>query len=200
MKRILLALTWWMAGWAVLVACAASPEPHRLYSARPEVGVSEPIAGRPRLPVGKGTSTASKPPRTPEGPAAVPKPETKSPTQTPAPAQAQPALKPTPVQAAMTRWLDPKVARQRFDQGLAEAGQKFPHLRGKPPQEHHVHPKYLGGPQDGPTVKVDPAYHQFITNTFRREHAYDQDAPMPDVQLRIMKKVYSKYPLPGVHF
>ena len=100
----------------------------------------------------------------------------------------------------MTRWLDPKVARQLFDQGMAEAGQKFPHLRGKPPQEHHVHPRYLGGPQEGPTVKVDPAYHQLITNAFRREHAYDQDAPMPDVQLRIMKKVYSKYPLPGVHF
>jgi hypothetical protein len=92
------------------------------------------------------------------------------------------------------------VARQRFDQGLAEAGQKFPHLQGKPPHEHHIHPKYLGGPQDGPTVKVDPAYHQLITNAFRDEYAYGQRLPDPDVQSRILQKVYSKYPLPGVHF
>ncbi|HEX8699721.1 MAG TPA: hypothetical protein VF815_12835 [Myxococcaceae bacterium] len=99
----------------------------------------------------------------------------------------------------MTRWLDPKVARQRFDLGLAEAKQKFPHLQGKPPQEHHVHPKYLGGPQDGPTVKVDPAY-QLINNEFRREYAYNSKLPDLEVQEEIMKKVYSKYPLPGVHF
>jgi hypothetical protein len=100
----------------------------------------------------------------------------------------------------MTRWLDPKVARQRFDRGLAEARQKFPHLQGKPPQEHHVHPKYLGGPQEGPTVNVDPAYHQLITNEFRNEYAYGQGVPTLDEQSRIIKKVYSKYPLPGVHF
>ncbi len=199
MKRIPLVLTFWMAGWAVLVACAAAPAPHPLYSARHEFRASEAIAGRPRLPRGQSTS-ASKPPRTPEGPAAVPQPEAKRPSQAPALVQAQPPRKPTPLQAAMTRWLDPKVARQRFDQGLAEAGQKFPHLQGKPPQEHHVHPKYLGGPQDGPTVKVDPAYHQLITNAFRGAYAYKKGVPRLEVQEEIMKEVYSKYPLPGVHF
>jgi len=187
MKRNPLALTSWMAGWAVLLACATSPEPHALYSARQEAKVSEPIAACPRVPRGQRTAPA-------------PKPDSKSPPQAQAPAQAQPPRKLTPVQAAMTRWLEPKVARQRFDQGLEEAGQKFPHLRGKPPQEHHVHPKYLGGPQDGPTVKVDPAYHQLITNAFRQEHAYNLTEPDLDEQQRIIKKVYSKYPLPGVHF
>jgi hypothetical protein len=59
---------------------------------------------------------------------------------------------------------------------------------------------HLGGPQDGPTVKVDPAYHQFITNAFCDESAYGQRFPDPDVQSKIMQKVYSKYPLPEVHF
>ncbi|HLK99654.1 MAG TPA: hypothetical protein VK539_03680 [Myxococcaceae bacterium] len=49
-------------------------------------------------------------------------------------------------------------------------------------------------------MKVDPAYHQLITNAFRDEYAYGQRFPDPDVQSRIMQKVYSNYPLPGVHF
>ncbi len=192
MKRFPVALISWMVGWVVLLACAGSPEPHPLYSTRYEGEISGPVAGCPRFPRRQGTPSSSS--------AATPKSGAQSPPQVQAPAQVQPPRKLTPIQAAMTRWLDPKVARQRFDQGLTEARQKFPHLQGKPPQEHHVHPKYLGGPQDGPTVNVAPAYHQLITNEFRNEYAYGQGVPTLDEQSRIMKKVYSKYPLPGVHF
>lgn len=200
MKRPPVALTSWMLGWAVLLACVGSSAPHPLYSTRHEGEVSEPVAGRPRFPRSPSTPSAPKVPRAPESPAAAPKPDPKNSSQAQTPAQAQPPRKLTPVQSAMTRWLDPKVARQRFDQGLAEAKQKFPHLQAKPPHEHHVHPKYLGGLQDGPTVKVDPAYHQLITNEFRRAYAYNSKVPDLEVQEEIMKKVYSKYPLPGVHF
>lgn len=200
MKRTPMALASWMLGWVVLLACVGSSAPHPFNSTRHGGEVSEPLAGRPRFPRGPSTPSTPKGPRAPESAPAAPKQDPKNSSQAQTPAQAQPPRKLTPVQAAMTRWLDPKVARQRFDQGLAEAKQKFPHLEGKPPQEHHVHPKYLGGPQGGPTVKVDPAYHQLITNEFRREHAYNSKLPDLEVQEEIMKKVYSKYPLPGVHF
>jgi hypothetical protein len=100
----------------------------------------------------------------------------------------------------LTKFLDPKVARDSFDRGQAEARAAFPHLFGKKKQKHHLHPKYLGGTEDGPTADVDPAYHQLLTNAFRREHPYGQEVPSPAQQQEIMRKVYSKYPLPGVHF
>jgi hypothetical protein len=84
---------------------------------------------------------------------------------------------------------------------MAEAKRRFPHLHGKPKQQHHAHPRYLDGPKDGPTVDLDPAYHQLITNAFREEYGYGQvDPPPPSEQQKIMRKVYSRYPLPGIHF
>lgn len=100
----------------------------------------------------------------------------------------------------MTRWLDPKVAHERFDQGMAEARKKHANLYGQPEQKHHVHSIYIGGDKTGPTVSLDPAYHRLITTEFQQKHAYNQPPPSPERQLEIMKEVYSKYPLPGVHF
>jgi len=125
------------------------------------------------------------------------------PTEQPKPQASQPQATQQPKPAGpspLTRFLDPKVARENFNKGQAEARSAFPHLFSKSKQKHHVHPKYLGGPEDGPTVDVDPAYHQLITNAFRREHPYGQEVPSPAQQQEIMRKVYSKYPLPGVHF
>jgi hypothetical protein len=98
-------------------------------------------------------------------------------------------------------FLDPKLARSLFDQGMAEAKLRFPHLYGRPKQKHHVHPVYLQGSKDGPTVELDPAYHQLITNAFRQEAAYGRAVPpQPEEQQRILRRVYSRHPLPGIHF
>lgn len=96
--------------------------------------------------------------------------------------------------------LDPKAARALYDKGMREARKAFPHLAGGPSQEHHIHPRYLGGPGNGPTVNLDPAYHQLITSEFRRLAGYGNKPPRLNIVLEIMKKVYAKYPLPGVHF
>ncbi|HEY0094692.1 MAG TPA: hypothetical protein VGB96_10220, partial [Archangium sp.] len=96
--------------------------------------------------------------------------------------------------------LDSKSAHAQYDKGMQEARKAFPHLAGGPKQKHHVQPRYLGGPEDGPTVDLDPAYHQLITNEFRRLVGYGLEKPPLQIVLELMKKVYSKYPLPGVHF
>ncbi len=96
--------------------------------------------------------------------------------------------------------LDPKAARALYDKGMQEARKAFPHLAGGPKQKHHIHPRYLDGPENGPTVDLDPAYHQLITNEFRRLASYGRRPPRLSVVLEMMKKVYAKYPLPGVHF
>jgi hypothetical protein len=49
-------------------------------------------------------------------------------------------------------------------------------------------------------VNLDPAYHQLITNEFRRLAGYGNKPPGLKVVLEMLKKVYAKYPLPGVHF
>ncbi|HZI04424.1 MAG TPA: hypothetical protein VEZ71_10395 [Archangium sp.] len=96
--------------------------------------------------------------------------------------------------------LDPNAARALYDKGMQEARKAFPHLAGGPKQKHHLHPRYLGGPDNGPTVDLDPAYHQLITNEFRKNHGYGLGVPNLKQVLEIMRLVYSKYPLPGVHF
>ena len=96
--------------------------------------------------------------------------------------------------------LDPKAARALYDKGMQEARRAFPHLTGGPKQKHHVYPRYLGGPDNGPTVDLDRAYHQLITNEFRKNREYGRGTPNPKRALELMRLVYSKYPLPGVHF
>ncbi|WP_375766867.1 hypothetical protein NR798_35005 [Archangium gephyra] len=95
---------------------------------------------------------------------------------------------------------DPDAARALYDKGMQEARKAFPHLAGGPKQKHHFHPRYLDGPDNGPTVDLDPAYHQLITNEFRRLAGYGKRPPRLNVVLEIMKKVYARYPLPGIHF
>lgn len=78
----------------------------------------------------------------------------------------------------------------------AEAEKAYPKLAGKF-NEHHVMPKYLGGAKDGPTVRIPAAYHQLITNEFRRLAPYGQTIARSAEEVgRIMVQVYSKYPIP----
>ena len=85
-----------------------------------------------------------------------------------------------------------------FDNLVSQARQKYPKLAGKTHHQHHIIPQYLGGAANGPRVRLDAAYHQQITNEFRRLHPYGQERPSPAKLERIMQKVYSKYPLPPV--
>jgi len=78
---------------------------------------------------------------------------------------------------------------------LKAAQQAYPKLAGKT-QLHHITPKYLGGPANGPLIKLDAAYHQQITNAFRTEWGYGLGKPSEAKLLEIMNTVYSKFPLP----
>jgi len=186
--RMILLLSIWLAA---LQGCSSvSGEMHLALNASNAHG-SEALALGPKLfrtpRIRSNSSQPAKPP-----PAEQVKP------QSPQPQAAQQTKPDKP--SALTRFLDPRLARENFDKGQIEARSAFPHLFGKPKQQHHLHPKYLGGHENGPTVDVDPAYHQLITNAFRREHPYGQEIPSPAQQQELMRKVYSKYPLPGVHF
>ena len=101
---------------------------------------------------------------------------------------------------ANKRYLDPTTASQLYKQRMIEAKRQFPNLFGQSPHDHHVIPKFLGGPESGKTVKIDPAYHQLITNAFREEFPYKQPYPPVKRLLEILETIYSRYPLPGVHF
>ncbi|HZH78795.1 MAG TPA: hypothetical protein VEY88_22390 [Archangium sp.] len=186
--RMILVLSIWLAA---LQGCSSvSGEMHLALNASNTHG-SEALALGPKLfrtpRIRSNSSQPAKPP-----PAEQSKPHSPQP---------QAAQQPKPDKpSALTRFLDPRLARENFDKGQIEARAAFPHLSGKPKQKHHLHPKYLGGHENGPTVDVDPAYHQLITNAFRREHPYGQEIPSPAQQQELMRKVYSKYPLPGVHF
>ncbi len=62
---------------------------------------------------------------------------------------------------------------------------------------HHVLPKYINGFDDHIVVPIDAAYHQKITNEFRRLWGYGK-GPVKDNEYlnQIIKEVYDKYPLP----
>jgi hypothetical protein len=95
--------------------------------------------------------------------------------------------------------VDPKVVEQTrllYYQRLAEAQALYPNASGY--QNHHVIPQYLGGPKNGTTYRLRTAYHQAITQAFRREWPYGQSAakPSPEQLMKIMMKVYGKYPIP----
>ncbi|MBB1139573.1 hypothetical protein [Myroides sp. WP-1] len=80
--------------------------------------------------------------------------------------------------------------------GLVKSAQKlYPSKAGKI-ELHHITPKYLGGPKNGPLVPLDAAYHQIITNEFRLLWPYGKGVPSSTQLQYIMKHVYSKYPLP----
>ena len=79
---------------------------------------------------------------------------------------------------------------------VEKAKKRYPKLAGRTHQ-HHTIPKYLGGSKDGPTVTINAAYQQLITNAFRKLWAYGQ-GKMPNAQelAEILQKVYNQYPLP----
>ncbi len=128
-------------------------------------------------------------------PPATTRPSAASPAQ--AAAQQKPATPSSPTTRGL---LDPKVAQSLFDQRMAQAKQRYPHLYGKPKQEHHVTPVYLGGSKAGQTVVLDPAYHQLVTNAFRQRYGYGQKIPDAADLQDILRHVYKQYPLPGIHF
>ena len=78
---------------------------------------------------------------------------------------------------------------------LREAQERYPNKAGKI-EYHHVTPKYLGGDPAGPTVPLDGAYHQMITNAFRAEWGYGQGIPSSEQLAQIMDRVYTQFPLP----
>jgi hypothetical protein len=79
---------------------------------------------------------------------------------------------------------------------IADAEALFPKLAGKF-HDHHIIPQYLGGAKDGLTVRMPAAYHQLITNEFRRLAPYGQSVrPAGEALINILRDVYIKYPLP----
>ena len=94
------------------------------------------------------------------------------------------------------RLLSPAAKTAGYSDDLLRAAQKeFPGKAGKI-EMHHIEPKYLGGDPNGPLAPLDAAYHQQITNEFRRLAPYGQTPPCPTEVQRIMQEVYKKYPLP----
>jgi hypothetical protein len=87
-------------------------------------------------------------------------------------------------------------SQAEYDQLVSQAQQAYPKKAGIL-EDHHITPQYLGGAANGPTVQIDAAYHQQITNAFRQEYPYGTGTtPSPARLQQIMSKVYSQYPLP----
>jgi hypothetical protein len=80
---------------------------------------------------------------------------------------------------------------------LTEAAAKYPHFVGKE-EWHHIIPKYVGGPTNGPTVRVKKEYHQLLTNKFREVWKYKnpRGKPTPAELEEILDEVYSELPIP----
>jgi RHS repeat-associated protein len=77
---------------------------------------------------------------------------------------------------------------------IADAQKQFPNKTGA--QDHHITPKYLGGDPNGPTVPLDSAYHQQITNAFRELWPYGTgNLPTPEQLQQIMDQVYNQFPI-----
>lgn len=83
----------------------------------------------------------------------------------------------------------------RIDALTRQAAEQYPNLAGKV-HKHHVTPKYLGGQADGPLVQIDAAYHQLITNEFRRLAPYGGPRPGAARLEEVRRQVYNEYPLP----
>ena len=60
---------------------------------------------------------------------------------------------------------------------------------------HHVLPKYINGFDDHIVVPIDAAYHQKITNEFRRQWRYGKGPADPTEWERILNAVYDVYPI-----
>ena len=85
---------------------------------------------------------------------------------------------------------------QKFVDGVTQAQQLYPNLAGQI-QQHHITPQFLGGAANGPTVALDRAYHQLITNAFQAEWHYGTGLLPSAAELQaMMQRVYAQYPLP----
>lgn len=62
-------------------------------------------------------------------------------------------------------------------------------------EEHHIWPRYLGGPKDGPTAPINGLYHQHITNAFRACWPYGIGRPSLQKAKQCMEQVYQEWPL-----
>jgi hypothetical protein len=89
-----------------------------------------------------------------------------------------------------------KKGAQAFDEAVQAAQKAYPKKAGRI-EQHHITPQYLGGAKDGPLAPLDAAYHQQVTNEFRKQWGYGIGKPQDANDLRrIMDNVYGKYPLP----
>jgi hypothetical protein len=83
-----------------------------------------------------------------------------------------------------------------YDDLVRQAERDYPKLAGKE-HNHHIDPKYLVIEKNGPTARINAAYHQYITNAFRELWAYGKKSlPSPEQLRRFKEEVYSKFPLP----
>ena len=86
-------------------------------------------------------------------------------------------------------------APKTVEQLVKEAQEVYPN-KANIIEQHHITPQYMGGQKSGPTVPLDAAYHQQITNEFRSLYPYGQGPLSPAEQQVITNQVYTKYPLP----
>ena len=88
------------------------------------------------------------------------------------------------------------VGVQYSDDLLKSAQKLYPNKAGKI-ELHHPEPKYLGGAKNQALVPLDGAYHQQITNEFRRLYGYGQGVIKdPAARQKILDQVYNVFPLP----
>jgi hypothetical protein len=84
----------------------------------------------------------------------------------------------------------------QYSDDLVKAAQKLYPKKAGTTELHHITPKYLGGAKNGPLVPLDGAYHQQITNAFRKAWGYGQVKPNAAQLKQIMDDVYKQFPLP----
>ena len=82
-----------------------------------------------------------------------------------------------------------------YERLLEEAKKQYPNKADRPDELHHVFPKYLGFPKNGPKVRVNPAYHQWITNAFRKAWAYGKGPASAAEAWEIITDVYTALPV-----
>ncbi|MFI5385565.1 MAG: RHS repeat-associated core domain-containing protein [Fimbriimonadales bacterium] len=89
-----------------------------------------------------------------------------------------------------------QAAQNTYENLLSQAQENYPGKAGIL-ENHHDVPQYVGGAVNWPTTQIDAAYHQEITNAFRRLWDYGQKWPDEDRLHDILKEVYDQWPLPS---
>jgi hypothetical protein len=86
-----------------------------------------------------------------------------------------------------------------YESLLPAAQAAYPTKAGKI-EKHHIWPKYMNGPGNGPLAAIDAAYHQLITNYFRELVPYGTGRSLTEQQAQAaMDLVYARYPLPRLN-